>query len=186
MSFSATVDYRYRLVAADLEGHTRRVIVTRVSYQGVENLQPLLHFEGIGKPMALDMTQRLTISQIARSTAVSDWVGLMLELRPTHREGLAWIEIMEPGGNRRIRDLNATPTRSQRIPTPPVYVDEFQPAVPAKRALLSSSWIDPDAIPQITMWPPIVLGLVLIFAIAIVYLLENYEGSWAWIEALLR
>ncbi len=186
MSFSATVDYHYRLVASDLDGAMRRVIVTRVSYQGVENLQPLLHFEGIGKPMALDMTQRLVVSQIARSTAVSDWVGLMLELRPAQREGRSWIEIMEPGGKRRMREVYVARVKTHRTPTPSVYADELQPAIATKRTVLSTSWLDPGMIPQTSIWPPIVLGLLLIFAIALVYLLENYAGSWVWLESLLR
>lgn len=100
MSFSSTVDYRYRLVASDLGGRTRTVMVTRVSYQGVENLQPMLHLESIAKPLALDATQRLVVSQIARSTAVSDWVGLMMDLHPMEDGRGSWIEIT-PVGSRR-------------------------------------------------------------------------------------
>jgi hypothetical protein len=87
MSFSAVVDSRYRLTAADLEGKARVLMVTRVSYQGVENLQPLLHFEGVNKPLALDAEQRATIIRLARSSATSDWVGVLVKLWPIYANG---------------------------------------------------------------------------------------------------
>ena len=255
MSFSSTVDHRYRFIAADLGGRSRTVMVTRVSYQGVENLQPMLHFEGIAKPLALDMTQRLVVSQIARSTAVSDWVGIMMELHPVEQDQRSWIEITPVGVKRQkaragspnssptlrsadprqqeqrqpmavrgaaLRDIQPAPLRQEQRPQPVEELKrepkiretqeretkaretqsrETQARETQKRqaAIENSSPIEPtpqlarptapifrqDDIPQVSVWVPILLGILLILAFVAVYQLENNEAAWQWFSSWL-
>ncbi len=87
MSISDAVDTRYRLLPADLGGRARRVLVYRVSVEGVEQMTPLVHFEGVARPLALDGDQRSQMAQIAGSTLLADWVGVALVLRPERRNG---------------------------------------------------------------------------------------------------
>ena len=201
MSFSATVDYRYRLIAADLGGRTRSVIVTRVSYQGVENLQPMLHFEGIGKPLALDPAQRLIVSQIARSTAVSDWVGLMMELHPVEYEGRAWIEITPIGGKRQrtqtSNDPSPTVARSAprkaravevKPPRQESNLQEPKPQTPKPQTVerqlprfTTPRWLDLNDLPQTSAWTPILVAILLVLAFVAVYQLENNDAAWQWL-----
>ncbi len=250
MSFSSTVDHRYRFIAADLGGRSRTVMVTRVSYQGVENLQPMLHFEGIAKPLALDMTQRLVVSQIARSTAVSDWVGIMMELHPVEQDQRSWIEITPVGVKRqkaRAGSPNASPPLRSADPRQPEHrqpmavrgaalrdtqpapmrqEQRHQPVEELKReptvretkeretkaretkaretkerqsAIENSSPIESttplerpttpifrqDDIPQVSVWVPILLGVLLILAFVAVYQLENNEAAWQWFSGWL-
>jgi hypothetical protein len=46
MSISPIVDANYRLQAVDLEGMARHVVIANVTYQGVEEMTPVLHFVG--------------------------------------------------------------------------------------------------------------------------------------------
>lgn len=210
MSFSSTVDYRYRLIAADLGGRPRTVMVTRVSYQGVENLQPMLHFEGIAKPLALDATQRLVVSQIARSTAVSDWVGLMMELHPVEQEHRSWIEVTPVGAKRKRASAN-TPPSNRRTATVEAKPNEpFRPGneartVPESRKTATHrdeatqakptaqehsapptfSLFSAEDIPQTSIWVPILLGILLILAFVVVYQLETNDNAWQWLSSWL-
>ncbi|MFN8444511.1 MAG: hypothetical protein U0175_27245 [Caldilineaceae bacterium] len=195
MSFSATVDSRYRLIAADLGGRARSVIVTRISYQGVENLQPMLHFEGVGKPLALDPSQRLVVSQIARSTAVSDWVGLMMELHPIEHEGRSWIEITPVGGRRqRVRASTPPPAPARSAPPKPVPVE---PRMPRREAKVQETempaqtqpavrWFSYNDIPQTSVWTPILVAILVILAFAAVYQLETNDAAWQWLYAWIQ
>ncbi len=87
MSLSPIVDQRYRLAPADLAGRPRQVMVRQVGMQGLDELTPLLYFEGVARPLALDYDQRVAMSRIARSYRIADWVGAALVLRPTRTQG---------------------------------------------------------------------------------------------------
>lgn len=94
ISLSDTIDVRYRLQAADLAGRPRPVLVRAVTLQGVETLTPLVHFEGMARPLALDLDQRIQIAEIARSHLLVDWIGLPLVLRPERAEGFETIRLV--------------------------------------------------------------------------------------------
>ena len=194
MSFSATIDYRYRLIAADLGGRSRSVIVTRVSYQGVENLQPMLHFESIGKPLALDPSQRLVVSQLARSTAVSDWVGLMMELHPVEYEGRSWIEIT-PIGGKRPRPRSSTPPPTQVRAAPPPKPKPVEPIPQRQETKVEevkieiqppARWFGYNDLPQTSVWTPILVAILLVLAFMAVYQLENSDAAWQWLYGWIR
>lgn len=94
MSLCEVVDRRYRLNPADLAGRTRPVIVCSVTYEGLEELRPLVHFEGLGRPLSLDPDQRLDMARITHSTLLVDWVGASLVLRPVRRDGRESIRLL--------------------------------------------------------------------------------------------
>lgn len=87
MSRSEIIDRLYRLTPADLNGRPRQVVIKGVTLEGVEFTHPLLHFEGVARPMALDLTQRTDMAVIARSTLLADWIGISLVLRPIKTDG---------------------------------------------------------------------------------------------------
>ena len=87
MSLSPVIDQRYRLAPADLAGRPRQVMVRQVGMEGLDELTPLLFFEGVARPLALDHDQRMAMSRIAHSHRTTDWVGAALVLRPTRSQG---------------------------------------------------------------------------------------------------
>jgi hypothetical protein len=89
------VDLQYRLSPADLAGKPRQVLVHHVGLQGVEELTPLLYFEGVSRPLALDPDQLVEMSRIARSHILTDWVGAALVLRPVREQGRETIRLFD-------------------------------------------------------------------------------------------
>jgi hypothetical protein len=82
MSRAAIVDQRYRLCPTDVGVTPRRVVIYNVSLQGLEALQPVLHFgTTLPKPLALTTEQAQTVMQITRSARFDDWIGHALELQ---------------------------------------------------------------------------------------------------------
>lgn len=119
MSISDVIDRQYRLLPADLAGKPRRVIVRSVSVEGVESVTPLLYFEGVGRPLALDANQRIEMAHIARSTVLADWVGAALVLQPVRDHGSERIRLLPADGSLHVPAFaaaeefdSATPKRS--------------------------------------------------------------------------
>jgi hypothetical protein len=111
MSRSQIVDERYRLQAADLGGGPVRVLISGVSFQGVEQLVPVLHFRGpVRKQLALNATQRRELIALTHSSLCSDWVGRQVELRPVRSNRQAAITILAPAGSQsRPLELDVMP-----------------------------------------------------------------------------
>lgn len=82
MSLSDIVDERYRLHAADLDGLPIAAVISNVTYQGVEELSPVLHLEGFQKRLVLSKAQSQDLMRITGSAIFSDWIGQRIELRP--------------------------------------------------------------------------------------------------------
>lgn len=97
ISLSDTIDIRYRLQPQDLGGRPRPVLVRNVTLEGIEVLTPLVHFEGLARPLALDLDQRMQIADIARSNLLVDWIGLPLVLRPERNRGFETIRLVSRG-----------------------------------------------------------------------------------------
>ncbi len=118
ISISDTIDIRYRLQPADLGGNPRSVLVRAVTLQGVETLTPLVHFEGLARPLALDLNQRIQIAEIARSHLLVDWIGLPLVLRPERMKGLETIRLVgtaeQAGGAVPVTSTNWVKQRARR------------------------------------------------------------------------
>jgi len=109
MSLSDVIDRQYRLLPADLAGKPRKVIVRGVTVEGVEYVTPLIHFEGVGRPLALDAAQRIEMAHIARSTILADWVGAAVVLQPVRTNGQERIRLqaLEDAGRLVVNDLTA-------------------------------------------------------------------------------
>lgn len=82
MSISPIVDANYRLQPADLEGVARRVVIANVTYQGVEEMTPVLHFVGQTKRLVLSLEQVGQIIDITGTPLFSQWIGLPIILQP--------------------------------------------------------------------------------------------------------
>lgn len=97
MSRARVVDQRYRLQAKDL-GNTPVVVkIYNVSYQGLEQLTPLLHFDGYpGKVLALDHQQCRDLIRLTHSALCNEWIGHTVLLRPAQQEGDTTLVIETP------------------------------------------------------------------------------------------
>ncbi|MFN8464101.1 MAG: hypothetical protein U0X20_01060 [Caldilineaceae bacterium] len=72
------VDRLYRLQPADLGGvnaRPRRATVRFVGTQGIELPAPVLHFQGIAKPLVLDAVNVTSMAALAGSPLQRDWLG---------------------------------------------------------------------------------------------------------------
>jgi hypothetical protein len=119
MSRSPIVDNRYRLTSADLNGRPRQVVVKAVTMEGVEIMTPVLHFEGVARPLALGLAQRTDMALIARSTLTTDWVGVSLVLLPSKADGQEIISLQSIDARRATpysawKPRQDKPTRSLR------------------------------------------------------------------------
>jgi hypothetical protein len=111
MSISPLVDAGYRLQPADLEGASRQVVIANVTYQGVEEMTPVLHFAGQTKRLVLSPQHVEQVIKITGTTLFQQWIGATLVLQPriTKNDSAIWIHAAGPG--RRARPM-------------PVYVSE--------------------------------------------------------------
>lgn len=99
MSISQPVDERYRLTVDDLAGRPRQVRIANVTTQGLEELVPVLHFEGITKRLVLTPAQSQQMIRASGSTIFADWVGRSLVLQPRRVAGEPQIAIQPTGGS---------------------------------------------------------------------------------------
>lgn len=157
MSLSPVVDQRYRLAPADLAGRPRQVMVRQVGMEGLDELTPLLFFEGVARPLALDHDQRMAMSRIARSHRVSEWVGAALILRPTRSQG---------------RDT--------------ILLYDLEERVAAANPPLRERWVAPQAGAQRLLGRSAILLLVLALAFAAVWLVERLPDLTALGELFAR
>jgi hypothetical protein len=105
MSRAPVVDERYSLQPGDLAGNVRRVVIQNVSYQGVEELTPVLHFaQAALRPLPLDVAQRSELIRLSHSALSSDWIGSLVELRVTQHNGQPRIVLTTPNAPNRVRD----------------------------------------------------------------------------------
>ncbi|HXF61764.1 MAG TPA: hypothetical protein VNK95_09105, partial [Caldilineaceae bacterium] len=81
MSISYFVDEKYRLQPADLQGWPRRVVIANVTFQGIEEARPVLHFAGQTKRLALSAEQTRQLIALTGSAQFSDWIGRAVVLR---------------------------------------------------------------------------------------------------------
>jgi hypothetical protein len=93
MSTSPIVDENYRLHVADLEGMAREVEVANVTYQGVEEMTPVLHFVGQSKRMVMSPQQVSDMLQITGTILYPRWIGTRILLQPYQAGGDSFIRI---------------------------------------------------------------------------------------------
>lgn len=100
MSISPVVDANYRLHPTDLDGAPRRVIIANVTYQGIEEMTPVLHFVGQTKRLVLSAEQVEQVIAITGTLLYSRWVGTPLILSPDTVGQATTISIQPVSGRR--------------------------------------------------------------------------------------
>jgi hypothetical protein len=94
MTRSRVIDQRYRLQAKDIGSTPVVVTICNVSFQGLEQLTPLLHFTGYpGKVLAPDQQQCRDLVRLTRSALCSEWIGHTILLRTTQQNGATTLVI---------------------------------------------------------------------------------------------
>jgi hypothetical protein len=93
MSISEIVDAEYRIHASDLHKKESEWIVSNVSYQGVEDLAPVLHLHGITKRLVLNPLQSRQMMALTRSSIPEEWIGARIRLEVTSVADTATIAI---------------------------------------------------------------------------------------------
>lgn len=98
MSISPIVDTDYRLHIADLQGEARQVVIANVTYQGVEEMVPVLHFEGQTKRLVLSAEQAEQVIRITGTPLYARWINTPIILRPyiTKTESRILIQPVDP------------------------------------------------------------------------------------------
>jgi hypothetical protein len=114
MSLSSTVDSNYRLTSADLRGAPRRARVANVTYQGLETLTPVLHFEGQAKRLLLTPQQTRQMVEITGSAHFPTWIGRDVVLKPQQHSGSWEIILLAPAQAPRAGAIPAEQTEDQQ------------------------------------------------------------------------
>ncbi len=154
MSSSPVVDQKYRLQPQDLGGKPITATVSNVTLQGLERVQPVLHFRRLSKRMALDDAQSDAMARITGQAVLEAWIGTRVTLSPaTDEAGRAVIHIAA---------AHAGAGEAHALPAPPRQA------------------------PQLSWRQPLLLVLLLGFAFAAVYLVENGATLWAEAQTLLE
>ena len=76
-----TVYDAYRLHPRDLDG-PRATAIRRVTYEGVEELRPVLYFEGLPKPLVLSGEQARALTRWTGEALCERWIGHAVVLSP--------------------------------------------------------------------------------------------------------
>ena len=111
MSISPIVDEHYRIQVADLDGTPRQVEIANVTYQGVEEMTPVLHFVGQTKRLVLSARQVEEMLQITGTILYPHWIGTHIILHPHVTNGETSIALKPV-------------TKGQRGRPMPTYVSE--------------------------------------------------------------
>jgi len=82
MSLSEIVDANYRIHVEDLQGREREWRISNVSFQGVEEMTPVLHFEGMTKRLVLDQELSLQMIELTRTAIPDEWMGAKIRIAP--------------------------------------------------------------------------------------------------------
>jgi len=107
------IETQYRLHPADLDGKPRQAQIANVTFQGIEAMQPVLHFTGHAKRLTLTPAQSRQMVTITGTTIVTQWIGARIVLTPRREQGIATIHISAPEPRRRLNAL-PTPTGDDR------------------------------------------------------------------------
>jgi hypothetical protein len=105
MSISPVVDASYRLQPADLQGAPRQVVISNVTYQGIEEMTPVLHFEGQSKRLVLTPEQVSQLIAITGTTLFQQWLGTAIVLKPQIRKDDSTILILAINPKHRARAM---------------------------------------------------------------------------------
>jgi hypothetical protein len=118
------VDRLYRLQPADLGGlhaRPRDAVVRFVGMQGVEHPTPVLHFEGIAKPLLLDGPNIAAITRITGSPLPRDWLRKVVVLAVVD-EGQGLIVRLYPPGAPVLAKLHRRSVQAERAQARRLYL----------------------------------------------------------------
>ena len=190
MPYSRAVEERYRLQPADLDGPVE-VTITNVTLQGLETVQPVLHFDSLHKWLTLDDIQSDEMARATGSAVFQDWLGRRIVLTPLEEEDWVRIAISRPG---------APLPRPRRVPTPsvlpppspsdtplpdstPADSPPADPAEPTQAGSAQSSDQSPDADGPLSS--VLLVGLIVLLTLAIaallLYALGVSDAVWTWL-----
>ena len=190
MPYSRAVEERYRLQPADLNG-SLEVTVTNVTLQGLERLQPVLHFEGLSKWLTLDDIQSDEMARATGSAVFQDWMGRRLVLTPLEEEDGPRIAISRPGApiprpRRRPSPLPEAPSAEpvpERVATPePAPPEpESQPPTPTPTATPIDSTRPADDPLNSALLIALIALLTLAIIALLLYALGLGDEIWTWL-----
>jgi hypothetical protein len=159
MSTAPVIDIRYRLRPEDIGRSGIYVTIQNVSWQGVEQLAPLLHLrEFPGKRLLLDPQQQQALIQITGSAETRAWVGQVLLLQV----------VATPEVN--------TATAIDK-PADPWRIQLFSPnQIPITLPLPQLPWQLSDQTRK-----TLILLLLLLLLFLAVTILDSSENAWQWL-----
>lgn len=80
MSRAEVVDSTYRLHPEDLHGESHTLTISAISFQGLEEIQPVAHFAETRKRLLLTQDHCRTLILLTGSSLAHDWVGYAIRL----------------------------------------------------------------------------------------------------------
>lgn len=156
---SRVVEEKYRLLPSDLGQSTWRVRILRVSYQGIERLRLVLHFDRTHKPLSLNHAQCQQLIQGTGRGNPDDWIGYVVELFVEETDGVPMIQIRPVMDERSPRqDGAASPRKAAR------FLDNTA-ALSRTQSYVST----------------IILIVILALLLGLVFVIENAGNSWPWL-----
>jgi hypothetical protein len=117
------VDRLYRLQPADLGGvHARplRATVRFVGTQGIELPAPVLHFQGIAKPLVLDAANVTAMAALAGSPLQRDWLGKDVVLGVVVEDNMPVVRLFA-SGDPALAGLQRKSVQAERARTRSLY-----------------------------------------------------------------
>ena len=136
------VDRLYRLQPADLGGiHARplRATVRFVGTQGIELPAPVLHFQGIAKPLVLDAANVTAMAALAGSPLQRDWLGTDLVLAVVVESGTPAIRLFGPG-DPALAGLQRKSVQVERAKTRSLYLRQAMRAAGVFLVLIAAAF----------------------------------------------
>lgn len=136
------VDRLYRLQPADLGGlhaRPRRATVRFVGTQGIERPAPVLHFQGVAKPLVLEGGNVLAMASLAGSPLQRDWLGKEVVLGVVVEDNIPSIRLFAPG-DPALAGLRRKSVHAERARTRSLYLRQVIRAALVFLVLLAAAY----------------------------------------------
>lgn len=134
MSVSDAVETGYRIQPTDLRGQETVRLIVNVSYQGIEDMSPVLHLDGTTKRLALDQEQSRQMMILTQSSIPEDWVGARIRLIPKGAASGATVTIA-------MGDVASRPRRWALMTSVPKWTSRVFHLIVALAALALLVWL---------------------------------------------
>jgi hypothetical protein len=153
------VDRLYRLQPADLGGvhaRPRPATVRFVSAQGIERPAPVIHFQGMAKPLVLDAANVSAMANLAGSPLQRDWLGLEVVLAVVVEGDTPRIRLLAPG-DPALAGLHRKSVQAERTKALHLYTRQALRAAVLFLGLIAASY---TAIYLIDNWAALLAALL--------------------------